>query len=135
MATNHDAQTFNDQATQLIETMLKSKRVWTESGYALSMIWIKALQGMPRANSPVDALLSHAKTEAALNAMALAGGFSEREVQVLSFQSSALLMESLRRFCDLAGEGAPTMASVEVDVCSTNQYFAGFDGRSSATLH
>lgn len=135
MTANQESPTFNDQATQLVESMLKSKRVWTENGYALSMIWIKAMQGMSRANSPVDALLSHAKSEGALNAMAMSGGFSEREVHVLSFQVSAVLMEALRRFGDPAAEGASTMVSVEVDVGSTNHYFAAVGARAGAILH
>jgi len=135
MHTNQEIATFNDQATQLIETLLKGKRVWTENGYALSMIWIKAMQGVTRANSPVDALFAHAKSEAGLNAMALAGDFTEREVQVLSFQASAALMEALRRFGDLAAEGAGTMVSVELDVASTNRYFGAAGGGAGATLH
>lgn len=135
MHTNQEIAIFNDQATQLIENLLKSKRVWTDNGHALTMIWIKAMQGMTRANSPVDALLGHAKSEAALNAMALAGDFTQREVQLLSFQASAVLMEALRRLGDLAAEGAGTMVSVELDVASTNRYFAAGGGGAGATLH
>ncbi|WP_432263570.1 hypothetical protein [Cupriavidus sp. TMH.W2] len=135
MHTNQEIAIFNDQATQLIENLLNGKRAWTEKGYALTMIWIKAMQGMTGANSPVHALLAHAKSEAALNAMALAGDFTEREVQVLSFQASAALMEALRRFGERAAEGASTMVSVEVDVASTNGHFAAAGGGASATLH
>lgn len=135
MTSSHDISFINDRATQLIESLLNGKRVWTERGHALSMIWIKAMQDMTRATSPVDAMLSHAKSEASLNAMALAGGFTEREVQMLSFQASAALTEALRRFGDVAAEGARTMVSVEVDAASTNRYFAIAAGEAGATLH
>ncbi|MGY2488154.1 hypothetical protein [Cupriavidus sp. CP313] len=135
MTTSQENPSFNEQVTQLIESMLKGKRIWSENGRALSMIWIKAMQGVTRANSPVDALLAHAKSEAALNAMALAGDFTEREVQVLSFQASAVLTQALQRFGDLSAEGETTMLSVEVDIGSTNHYFAAVGGRAGATLH
>ncbi|QYY33586.1 hypothetical protein K2O51_31665 (plasmid) [Cupriavidus pinatubonensis] len=136
MTTNHlHAPIFNNPATQLIESMLMCKRVWTENGYALSMIWIKAFQGMPNATSPVDALLAHAKTEAALNAMALAGNFTEREVQVLSFQGDEALMTTLQRFGDASNGTTATIVSVEVDVSTTNQHFASMRGGASATVH
>ncbi|WP_342051345.1 MULTISPECIES: hypothetical protein [unclassified Cupriavidus] len=135
MISSDDNSFINDRATQFIESLLNAKRGWTESGHALSMIWIKAMQGMTCATRPVDAMLAHAKSEASLNAMALAGGFTEREVQLLSFRANAALLEALRRFGDLSAEGTRTMVSVEVDAASTSRYLAAAGVEAVAMLH